>query len=266
MCEKYYTLSIYYCEGLEFVGGVYEISKGAGLQYAANNFMSKGGIYKLVADIDMTGIPALSVNISTSGTGMTLDGQNHKITGVNVSGESDQGLFATIGGHNATINIKNIIIEAPSVTMTSTNLGGGALMGKTGMGSGITNIENVTVNGGVINGYKYVGGLIGYDAAGGTVYIKNCSVNGTVVAATNTIEGGSSSVGGFIGYSQCPVIFEGDTSTAVLSAQTATKYCGSYIGTANHDDINIKDAVDGNAAVGRTAGHTITVNGAPFTK
>lgn len=115
-------------------------------------------------------------------------GECYKISGLNdTTPNCGGGLFRTLGSG---AEIKNLIIENPTVKGTGSNSGHGALAGRI---TGLVKISNVTVEGGSVTGYDRVGGLIGECNAQATEEITNCK-NGAKVTATN------GDAGGFIGY------------------------------------------------------------------
>ena len=119
-----------------------------------------------------------------------LDGDGHKITGLNISataqyvGLFDQLKFGTIS---------NLTIESPTVTSTGSYVGALA-------GTSVIPLTNVNITGTIsITGANNIGGLIG--SAGNGATFVNCSMNGTS-AASSTIAGNSASgrpIGGLIG-------------------------------------------------------------------
>lgn len=120
-----------------------------------------------------------------------LDGENHKITGVIVSGtDGEFGFF--VGLTDATV--KNLDIAAEVTIGSSSKYGVGILAGWV---IGNTTIENVTTRGSITSGEGCVGGIAGYSKAASekTTVIKNC-VN---YAAINSTATGNALIGGIIG-------------------------------------------------------------------
>ena len=116
--------------------------------------------YVLMADLDLSGIDWTPIGNSTNTFTGKLDGNGHKITGFNSTGDKERhSLFNAI--NYATI--KNLVIEDATITNTSTTYDNyvGILAGYAA-GATISNIKvsNVTIEAGE-NGNALVGALVG---------------------------------------------------------------------------------------------------------
>lgn len=157
-----------------------------------------GKFYKLMNDIDMSGVPNFTpIGIyQTSYTyGWTFagnfDGNGKAIKNLTITSTSSRvGLFSHVT-NDATF--KNLGIENCNIT------GGqytGALIGTVGTYySSITTIGNITISGcyvtGTVNGSSYTGGLVGCVYEGSTCNITDCYTECNVT--------GTMSVGGLVG-------------------------------------------------------------------
>ena len=150
--------------------GVYQIGTGAELAWFVEKSKDADVSGVLTADIELGKYAWVDIASSKK---VELDGQNHKITGLNAK----SGLFKQIGGGS----------HIQSLTLRGTSAGGGAVTGYI-IGSNAV-VENcfsyVTINGTGNN----VGGIVGY--ANSKATIRNCANFGAVT--------GGSSVGGIIG-------------------------------------------------------------------
>lgn len=179
-----------------------------------------------------------------------LDGENHKITGVVISGTGELGFF--VGLTDATV--KNLDITASVTVGSSTKFGVGILAGWI---VGNTTIENVTTRGSVNSGEGCVGGIAGYSklASGKTTIIKNC-VN---YAAINSTATGNSLVGGILGATFENVnVIEGCRNYGSVSSGGA--FNGGIVGLIRkHADSTVENCYDygdvtGVSSVGGIAG------------
>lgn len=170
---------------------------------------------RLTADIALTG------DISPiSGFKGTLDGQFHKITGIDVAASgSAVGLFDTLD--DATV--KNLVIEDAIVANVAPDCAVGILAGAAKNAT----IEAVTVSGTVTLGGKAVaGGLIGTAEA---TKIMNVSV-------TAAVNGAGSAVGGIVGtlsdgatVSAAYASLTGNATASVRGAAVGTKVADSAV-------------------------------------
>lgn len=178
----------------------------------ANEFVSKigaatGGDFKLIADIDFTGVTFNGIQTFTG----KLDGQGHILTNLNIqrAGEGELGLFWQANG----AEIKNLGIENSTIG-TADNKHIGAIAGRLNGGS----IKGCYVANSKISGQDHVGALVGQlnnaaviENCYSTAYVKNRawqtgglvgSINqGTVKDSyfSGVIVGNWSQVGGIVG-------------------------------------------------------------------
>ena len=116
----------------------------------------------------------------------SFDGNNKTISNLYINtSDKYSGLFGSISGGNIKSSIKDIIFE--EVNITSTARRSGVLAGS----AGNNDISGITVNNGSINGYSYVGGIVGRAMSSTT--ISNC-VNRI------SILGSDYAIGGIVGY------------------------------------------------------------------
>ena len=147
-----------------------------------HNYIQFSRYFKLTADVDLSA----AGNFEPIGNGSLnnglpfvgeLDGDNHKITGLNTSRYYNAGLFGSMIG-----TIKNLTLESATVS------GGWYVGGFSGDLSG--SIINCSFSGTVTATGQYVGGLIG--KMDKCTLFQNCTNSGAVT--------GNSSVGGLVGY------------------------------------------------------------------
>ena len=140
--------------------------------------------YKIINDLDFSGISSWDpIDLSN----VTIDGDSHKLTGINGSiFNSSRGLFS--GGQNQ-VTIKNLNLY---VNLDFNVSSAGALFKQTSSGSEVT-IDNCHVYGKIASGSNCnnIGAFIGI--TGGNVTIKNSSINADIKGTNN--------IGGFIGFS-----------------------------------------------------------------
>ena len=130
----------------------------------------------------------------------TFDGQNHTISGINISADGRQGLFGSVSGGT----IKNLKLTSSTINCTSNSYAGGIIAC---VDNGVT-IENCHVSGSVtIESGNSSGGIVGKTDLG-DVSIKGCSSGATVSTRSS-----NACVGGIIG--QCGNEGNGSYSTFV---------------------------------------------------
>ena len=223
----------------------YSVSTAAELKAA----LEAGNKYIILAnDIDLTSV---EWNLAISTGNFIFDGQGHKITGLKTNNDRYGGLIGKITTYE-NIVIKNLIIDSPVLTGGDLDgeCAGGAVIGWNDNHGQAIEIEDVTVNNPTIEGFKYLGGLVGYENGQG-LNIKNCTVNnGTLTSTYN--EGGSykGHIGGMIGY-----YGKGTVENAVVNgtkvsraAQSGSNRCGAFAGTI-YSGVNIESATVKNVTV-----------------
>lgn len=150
--------------------GVYQIGTGAELAWFVEKSKDADVSGVLTADIDLGKYPWLNISSSKK---VELDGQNHKITGLNAK----SGLFGQIGANS----------HIQDLTLRGVSAAGGAVTGYI-IGSNAV-VENCFSYVTISSTGNNVGGIVGYANSNAT--IRNCANFGTVT--------GSGSVGGIIG-------------------------------------------------------------------
>ena len=138
------------------------------------------GKYALGADLDLTGVAITAIGTEAKPFKGIFDGQDHKITGIDVKSEGYSALF----GCTDTAEIRNLTVSGKAESLGTnknaelTNCTAGLIAYATG---GLI-VENVTVNMD-IKGIGFTGGIIGnvwHDYCDMT--IQNCVVNGSIVS------------------------------------------------------------------------------------
>lgn len=236
----------------------YTISTAADMQKFANIVGGTGGetrnvaaCAKLTADIALTGTWTAMGTSSNPFTG-TFDGQGHAITGLNLTGSANQGLFGCING----ATIKNFTL-AGTVTASGDNVGSvvGYAKGassildvassasitmtaaKSHLGGIAGNIEGSTaVKGCTYSGTMNVGSST--DSNGGIVGFANASCSGTIqycfCQGTITTTGSGPVMGGILGYTNDESKNFGGVkncySCATLTYSGSDKYVNAIVG------------------------------------
>lgn len=179
---------------------IISVGNAQDLKNALNSLVA-GNTVVLDQDIDLTNETwEVAAPWQGSSTNVVFDGGGHKITGLTTNGAYG-GLLGKFNS-NGNITIKNLVLE--NVTITGDNTGeessGGALIGwiENHGGSSTITIENVKVNGIKAEGFKYIGGLIGYNE-GTTMNLTDCSVNGTEGSCLNSTLNDSGNYKGHVG-------------------------------------------------------------------
>ena len=173
------------------------------------------------ADIDLAGAEWTPLCAST-GAMMDIDGRNHKISNLTVSGSADYASFAgqLLGGR-----IVNLTFENPKVEYTQSKDMQVAVVAATATDAVI---ENVNVTGGVLKVTKSQNSAAGFIAAhvsGST--INNCSVVGTITHAGAAAE---LNVGGLLGQVNSSVVSNctGDVNVTITAA---SRVVSGFIGS-----------------------------------
>lgn len=186
--------------------------------------------YKLVDDIDMTGVSWTSLN-SVGTNIIDLDGNSKEISNLGAS------LFDDLNGTVTNLTIKDATVS-----------GGSAITGilantiKTAS-STVTNVDITGTNtsapfSSTVTASSYTGGLIGQTE--GSTTISGCDVSYTSVSG--------SLAGGVIGYANSSVTvsdcsFSGGTVTA------SARYCGGFVGSTGNFSSVISDCRVENATI-----------------
>ena len=128
---------------------------------------------KLINDIDMSGVEWTPVGTAEENWTGVLDGQGHKITGLELTG--DYAAFVAYAGEDAVI--KNVAFE--DVNIESTKYGAAVIC----VAENNVTVENVTVSGSV-KATSYAAGLVLMNNDDDdVVFIKNCENNATVTSS-----------------------------------------------------------------------------------
>ncbi len=222
--------------------GVYQIGTGEELAWFVNEYGVNGTaiIGVLTNDIDLNNKAWIST-ITSKSNSLKLDGQNHKITGLNAT----YGLIPKISTNSV---LKNLTVYG-KVSCNENNVGG--IVGYT---ANDVTLENC-VNYATVSGKDNVGGVAGYMtlSTGTTCIVKNCANYGTVT-------GTGEKVGGVIGY----LYFNGSNFTFINCYNTTkisgTNNVGGVIGYAEKKGMSFTNcyntgAISGTDAVGGLFGY-----------
>lgn len=145
----------------------------AGLAELVNNGETKfnGKTVKLAVDIDLNQrdwTPIGSDEADTSFRG-NFDGQGHTISNLWVSKDDDYlGLFgyAGVGGDQGVVYFKDLTLNNATVISTVTNSHAGSYVGGVCANARVCTFNNVDLTGEInIQGYGYVGGIVGHSYA-----------------------------------------------------------------------------------------------------
>ena len=179
--------------------GVYEIKQATDLRWVANQISTlsnkdfknqfDGKTIKLMADINLAGQAWTPINSwhAEGNTSVTLDGNGHKIIGMQVKAGAKAGF---IGSNAADWTIKNLTFVDANVESTG-NFAGVVF----GYQYGDVVMENVDVQGGsVISTANYgirIGGLVGYSVVndGATLSLTGCDVDGVTLQGYHNVGG-----------------------------------------------------------------------------
>ena len=179
--------------------GVYEIKQATDLRWVANQISTlsnkdfknqfDGKTIKLMADINLDGQAWTPINSwhAEGNTSVTLDGNGHKIIGMQVKAGAKAGF---IGSNAADWTIKNLTFVDANVESTG-NFAGVVF----GYQYGYVVMENVDVQGGSVKSTANygirIGGLVGYSVVndGATLSLTGCDVNGVTLQGYHNVGG-----------------------------------------------------------------------------
>jgi len=136
--------------------------------------------FKLVADLDLTGVHFYPIGDYFRPYGGTFDGNGHTVSHLTIKGVGDVGMFGCLAGE-----IEKLGIVDANVTGSGSYIGG--LVGYNYRGTVTQCYSTGAVN--ATEQYSSVGGLVGYNY-GGTV---------TQCYSTSVVSGGWTRVGGLVG-------------------------------------------------------------------
>ena len=179
---------------------------------------------KLAADIDLSGSEWTPVGTSTDLCKTNLDGQGHKIIGLNVSGDY-AGLIAYAAEG---VTVKNVIFE--DVKVESEKFGAAVIC----VANENVTVENVTVSG-TVNCGSYAAGIVCFNSydEDPSITIKDCVNNATV---NGNRAGG---IGAWVtGNSVIEnVVNNGDVTGATSAAGITNRIAGTITNAKNYGNI-----------------------------
>ncbi|WP_252177291.1 hypothetical protein [Endozoicomonas sp. 4G] len=205
------------------------------------------GRYRLISDIDLSRFLWKPVGNASVPFSLTLDGDGHVISGLEVSTSADNtasGLFGSL--HNSTI--RQILLKQPKVTSSGNTSPAGALVGEL-RGSRVEEVVNYagTIRtGGIRTGgfHSHGGGLAG-SVSDST--IRNC-VNTGAVTTTR-----SASAGGIAGLADQSSSVSNDLNTGkIISRYPLSSPAGGVVGTLKSNSIANNNMNTGEVSVSHT--------------
>lgn len=209
----------------------YTISTAADMQKFANIVGGTGGesrnvaaCAKLTADIALTGTWTAMGTSSTPFTG-TFDGQGHAITGLNLTGSANQGLFGCING----ATIKNFTL-AGTVTASGDNVGS-----VVGYAKGASSILDVASSASITMtaAKSHLGGIAGNIE--GSTAVKGCTYSGTMNVGSST-----DSNGGIVGFANasCSGTIQYSFCQGTITTTGSGPVMGGILGYTNDESKN----------------------------
>lgn len=153
----------------------------------------EGKFFQLANNIAFDGTENNFAPMGSSGSKYfagTFDGQNHSISGINMSGNGRQGLFGTIAG----ATIKNLTLSASTFNMTNNSAAGG-IVAYVKKGLTTSTIENCHVTSDVNFSTQGVTGGIAGEVWSGATDIQGCTSAATIELSNNNQQ-----VGGIVGH------------------------------------------------------------------
>lgn len=212
-----------------------------------------------LAGKEITGEINLRSNIDMAGTAMTpiasfdgiFNGNGYKISNLTITAElkdnltySDPtqgvGLFSTFSG-----NASNIIFESPSITLSSGERSGAAVLAGTVASDKITSVENCAVVGGSVDDKSakttYEGAFVGFVTNAEKLSFKNCFSTAEIkYSGTNP---NYNYAGGFVGQSAyTELVFENSAVLGNVTGSGKNGFAGGFVGLNNgKKDISFKN-------------------------
>jgi len=154
--------------------------------------------YQLVADVDISGADWTPIGTATYAFSGTFDGGNHTISGLTISGSTENA--ALFGVTKGTVSISDLALTGVNINTTGNKAAGLiAFIGNKEAVECNTTISNVTVSGS-ITGAEKVGGIVAqapYSNTTGNTTFTNCT-NNAAVTATSTAPGDIQRAGGIL--------------------------------------------------------------------
>lgn len=207
------------------------INTPAHLANVADDLLEGNTLYfKLGADIDLSGITWNSISCD-GGKQIVLDGDGHTISKLGAP------LFASLDG-----TVKNLILDAASITGTGTNTG--AIANVIPSGATVT-VTNIQIKNSSISGPGQTGGAIA--ESDGYLTISNVSVSKTDVSGT--LCGG---VVGFINHSGSIVSTMDNCSFTDGTVSATARYCGGLVGSVSKTSHVVSNSIVKDATITST--------------
>jgi len=245
-----------YPVGISKNGDVWEISSVKGLLYANEHLFKTNSSYKLVADLDMSGV-LWNSNV-TQTNNIAFDGDGHTIS----NWETTSGaLLAPMS--NYTVNVSNLTLVDCRVE-TNSNYAG-LLVGYADANT--VTIKNCHILGSSVSGADYVAGFVGWSTYNINIEsssIKNSEFNGggSTGAYLGHCVGDDSGVANIDGAVVEDCVVTGET-LAKSGAVIGTVNVGTaYLNTSSVKRNKVFDIADSDAFVGRIVGGTLILDGA----
>ena len=187
-----------------------KVGSGEVVEYEGYEYQfTENANYKLVNDIDLSGIEWTPINKKITGI---FDGNNHSIKNLTIASNdlftySEVGLFRYFSGIVQGLNLENVNIYVPG--MITTNQGLESLSGYSGIGGFAGFMEKGTVkscsiSGVIESGCNNVGGFVGHSAQNNIIKFQNCTNSANIKTNRDIVAGQALSknlynVGGLIG-------------------------------------------------------------------
>ena len=156
--------------------------------------------FKLINDIDLTGVDFYSIGTDQYPFAGTFDGNGKIISNLTITGESYSGLFGYVRGEHA--HIKDLGLIDPNVYSEAGN-SVGSLVGSLRNGT----IINCYTQGGSVSGNDRIGGLVGNNSSS----IANCYSSASV--------SGGARIGGLVG---------GNSNGTIINCYAKGSVSGNY--------------------------------------
>lgn len=199
-------------------GDPFQITTCAQLQEMNNSLDAS---YRLMNDIDCTGVNFTPIGLSSDFTG-NFDGDGWEITNLSLTvNTTATGLFA----NTVSASIYDVTLTNVQITKSSTSNGNiGALVGHMNSGT----VTNCSASGDItqtFNDYytESVGGLIGYADGGATISFSSAAVN------INMLEG-LYGAGGFIGETRGTVVIQESHASGSVQGGIDSYFNGGFVG------------------------------------
>ena len=208
-----------------------------------NNLTQASGNFRLANDIDMENEELPESGADGKRYYGTFDGNNHKISNVNIKGSDRVAFISTT--QNATI--KDLTLENVTVVGGANSA---AIVGYMRSGTKITNckvIGNIS-----ISGSNQVGAIAGWGYGGSTTEITDCAVQGN---AGSSITGSGFRVGGIVGCAPNGCAAITGNSVSGISVTAARGYVGGIAGdvlAGSVAEINVSNNTVENAIIAST--------------